>query len=76
MAKKKRIINIIRDTPSDMMEDISLQNNIIQHVNAFGFGDVVGNIIEAYRNQARRFNKQAKELEKVFQTAMEKESDK
>ncbi len=66
MAKKKRIINIIKDTPLGIVEDISLQNDIIQHINAFGFGDVIDNVIEAYRGRARRFNKQANELENKF----------
>lgn len=62
MAKKKPII--IKPTPEDAMDDNSFQYNIIAHVKAFGFEHVIENIIEAYRVQARRFNKKADELEK------------
>lgn len=65
MAKKKPVI--IKSTPEDMMEDISLQSAIIQHVNTFGFYHVIDNVVEAYRSKARRFNKMADELEKKFQ---------
>jgi hypothetical protein len=64
MAKKKP--TIIKDTPEDIMGDISLQNYIVNHVNAFGFENVIDNIVEGYRARARKFNKKADELEKKF----------
>lgn len=70
MSKKK--VNIIKDTPDDITDDASLQHQIIQHVNAFGFCHVIDNVIEAYRVRARRFNKQADEIEKRFQRARSK----
>ncbi len=63
MAKK--IENIIKNAPDDIMDDSGLQNAIINHVQAFGFCQVIDNIIEAYRVQARRYNKQAEKLEKL-----------
>ncbi len=65
MSKKKKP-DTIKDAPDDIMSDISLQNNIIEHINAFGFTHVIDNVIEAYRRRARRFNKMAEELEKQF----------
>ena len=67
MTKRKKKINIIQNTPDDMLDDTSFQQQIIQHVNAFGFCHVIDNVVEAYRTQARRFNKQADELEKKIQ---------
>lgn len=65
MSKKKPVI--IKETPEDgFVDDQSFQNMILNHVKVFGFHDVVGNIIEAYRQNARRYNKQADELEKQF----------
>lgn len=63
MTRKKKDI-VIKATPDDTMDDNSFQNCVIQHVNAFGFEQVIPNIIEAYRVRARRFNKRADELEK------------
>ena len=65
MAKKK--LDIIKPTPKDIVDDASFRNNIIQHVNAFGFDDIIVNVIEAYRVQARRFNRQADKLEQSLQ---------
>ena len=66
MNSKKKKDNIIKPTPSDFVDDASFQRSIVQHVDVFGFYDVIPNVIEAYRQKARRFNKQANELEKRF----------
>lgn len=65
MAKKKKpnIIKVSKD-PREFVYDNALQGQIITHVKQFGFHYVMGNIVEAYREQARMFNKQADELEK------------
>lgn len=69
MSKPKP--NVIKPTPltkgvDGMVDDTSLQNAITRHVKAFGFEHVIDNVIEAYRVQARRFNKKAEELDKKF----------
>ncbi|KKM69379.1 hypothetical protein LCGC14_1451490 [marine sediment metagenome] len=63
--KKKQEQNIIQPTPDDFVDDMSLHNSIIHHVKQFGFCDVVANVIEAYREQARRYNKEADKLEEA-----------
>ena len=65
MSKKKKP-TIIKDTPEDFADDHSLQGNILQHVNVYGFCDVVPNVIEAYRTRARRLNRHADALEKMY----------
>ena len=64
MSKKKP--TIIKDTPEDIVDDTSLQGNILKHVQAFGFCDVVPNVIEAYRVRVRRLNRHADALEKMY----------
>lgn len=72
MAKKKLKPDIIKPTPSgDFVDDASFQREIVRHVDVFGFYDVIGNIIEAYRVKARRFNKEADKLEKLTQKGKE-----
>lgn len=64
MANRKKD-NIIQGTPGDgFVDDATFQNSIRRHVEAFGFSDAVGNIVECYRCQARRYNKEADRLEK------------
>lgn len=69
MGKKKKP-TIIKDTPEDFVDDHSLQGHIIQHVQAFGFCDVVPNVIEAYRTRARRLNRHADALEKMYKRSI------
>lgn len=70
----KRVIKpkeqIIKAPPDAQVvcDDVSFQNHIILHVKVFGFADVVTNIIEAYRGEARRYNKAADALEKRMGT--------
>lgn len=64
MNKEKS--TVIKDTPADILDDQSFQNAVMQHVNAFGFENVIENVVEAYRGRARRLNKKADELEKQF----------
>ena len=66
MTETKTKDNIIKPTPSDFVDDASFQRQIVLHVDVFGFCDVIPNVIEAYRQKARRFNKQADELEKKY----------
>ncbi len=65
MAKKK--VDIIKDTPDDIVDDASFQNQVRHHVQVFGFSDVVNNVIETYRCEARRYNREADKLEKQMQ---------
>ncbi|KKN77611.1 hypothetical protein LCGC14_0358860 [marine sediment metagenome] len=69
MSKKKKP-TIIKDTPEDFVYDHSLQNHIIQHVNVYGFCDIVPNAIEAYRTRARRLNRHADALEKMYKRSI------
>ena len=69
MSKKKKP-TIIKDTPEDFVDDYSLQSNILQHVNINGFCDVVPNVIEGYRKKARRLNRHADALEKMYKRSV------
>lgn len=66
MAKKKKQ-DIIKEAPNgqDVVLDYSFQNAIVNHTKAFGFSDVMINVIEAYRSKARKYNAEANRLEKL-----------
>ncbi len=65
MATKKQ--NIIKEAPDgkETVLDYGFQNTILGHTKAFGFEDVIINVIEAYRSYARRYNAEADRLEKL-----------
>ena len=69
--RKKKVLDIIKPTPKDALDDNNLQRQIILHVTAFGFCHIVENIVEAYREQARLFNRQANELERIYKQVKE-----
>lgn len=71
MAKcKKKKPTIIKDTQEDIVDDHGLQGQILNHVTVYGFCDVVPNVIEAYRTRARRLNKHADALEKMYKRSV------
>ncbi len=66
MNKKKQ--DIIKQPPDakEVVLDCSFQHTVIRHTQAFGFDSVVVNIIEAYRSNARKYNKEANSLEQAL----------
>ena len=65
MAKIKQ--DIIKQPPDDkeVVLDYSFQNTVLHYTEVFGFSEVILNVIEAYRSNARKYNKEADRLEKL-----------
>ena len=65
---KKKQENIIKEEPDGnvVLLDHGLMNSIRLHTCSFGFRQVVPNVIEAYRREARKYNAEAEKLEQAL----------
>jgi len=66
MAQKKQDIIKKQPDPKEVCLDYSFQHAVIRHAQAFGFSTVMLNVIEAYRSNARKYNKEANRLEQAL----------
>ena len=65
---KSKEPNVIQEPPDESLfvKNHGLMSCVESHVSAYGFAEIVPNIIEAYRHQARRYNAEAEKLENMW----------
>ena len=68
MGTRKQKENVIKGSPDerDVVINNALISSIVSHVQVYGFSEVITNVIEAYRMEARKYNNEAEKLDKCL----------
>lgn len=69
MAKKIKKQDVIKPKPDEreVCIDYSFMHSVTTHAHTFGLPSVLINIVEAYRSNARKYNKEAERIEQALE---------